>query len=142
MAWKNTTPSASEAVHVRTERYWQAEGFHSYEVSNGISSWTNYENAVFRVKEVTTEYRGLTEAQALATAQTQAESPTYTPLKADGSAIFESHSKRASAIRANECGGHNVVVVEKWTDLYVNGAFVRGSNYDANRNPQYMPAVD
>lgn len=127
MAWINTTPSASEAIHVRTERYWQAEGFHSYEVSNGISSWTNYENAVFRVKEVTTEYRGLTESQANTTATSNTVAPTYAALKADGSSIFESHSKKASVVRANECGGYNVVVVEKWTALYVNGSYVRGA---------------
>lgn len=127
MAWQNTTPAANEAIHVRTERYWQAEGFHSYEVSNGISTWTNYENAVFRVKEVTTEYRGLTESQANTTAASQTDAPTYAALMADGSSIFESHSKRASVVRANECGGYNVVAVEKWTALYVNGAYVRGA---------------
>jgi hypothetical protein len=128
MAWINTTPAANEAIHVRTERYWQAEGFHSFEVSNGISSWTNYENAVFRVKEVTTEYRGLTESQANTTAAANTAAPTYAALLADGSSIFESHSKKASAVRANECGGYNVVVVEKWTALYVNGSYVRGAS--------------
>ena len=127
MAWKNTTPAANEAIHIRTERYWQAEGFHSYDVSNGISSWTNYENAVFRVKEVTTEYRGLTESQANTTAANSTIAPEYAALKADGSSIFEWHSKRASVVRANECGGYNVVVVEKWTALYVNGSYVRGA---------------
>ena len=127
MAWQNTTPAANEAIHVRTERYWQAEGFHSYDVTNGISTWTNYENAVFRVKEVTTQYTGLTESQANTTAANNSTAPTYHALKSDGSSVFESHSKRASVVRANECGGYNVVVVEKWTALYVNGAYVRGA---------------
>lgn len=127
MAWVNTTPSANEAVHVRTERYWQAEGFHSYNVSNGISTWTNYENALFRVKEVTTEYRGLTESQANTTAANNTTMPDFAALKADGSSVFEYHSKRGSVVRANECGGYNVVVVEKWTALYVNGSYVRGA---------------
>ena len=128
MAWRNTTPAANEAIHVRTERYWQAEGYHSYEVSNGISTWTNYENAVFRVKETTTEYRGLTETQANATAADNTAEPGYTALKADGSSVFEHHSKRATVVRANECGGYNVVVVEKWTALYVNGDYARGAS--------------
>ena len=128
MAWQNTAPAANEAIHVRTERYWQAEGFHSFELSNGINTWTNYENAVFRVKEVTTEYRGLTEGQANSTASSNTAAPTYAALRADGSSIFESHSKKASVIRANECGGYNVVVVEKWTALYVNGTYVRGAS--------------
>lgn len=127
MAWQNTTPAANEAIHVRTERYWQAEGYHSYEVSNGINTWTNYENAVFRVKEVTTQYTGLTESQANTTAANLTTAPTYHALKADGSSVFESHSKRASVFRANECGGYNVVVTEKWVALYVNGAYVRGA---------------
>lgn len=127
MAWQNTTPAANEAIHVRTERYWQAEGLHSYEVNNGINTWTNYENVVFRVKETTTQYTGLTEAQAEATATANSSTPTYANLKSDGSTIFEAHSKRASVVRANECGGYNVVVVEKWTALYVNGVWVRGA---------------
>lgn len=127
MAWKNTTPAANEAIHVRTERYWQAEGFHSYEVSNGINTWTNYENVVFRVKEKTTQYTGLTEAQAETTAAANSIAPTYANLKSDGSTIFEAYSKRASVGRANECGGYNVIVVEKWTALYVNGVYVRGA---------------
>lgn len=127
MAWKNTTPAANEQVLVREERYWQAEGYHSYEVSNGISTWTNYENAVFRVREKTTEYRGLTESQALDTAKNFSAAPTFTALMANGSSVFESHSKRATVARANECGGYTVVCTEKWTALYVNGVYVRGA---------------
>ena len=127
MAWKNTTPAANEQVLVREERYWQAEGYYSYEVSNGISTWTNYENAVFRVREKTTEYRGLTESQALDTAKNFSAAPTFTALMANGSSVFESHSKRATVARANECGGYTVVCTEKWTALYVNGVYVRGA---------------
>ena len=127
MAWKNTTPAANEQVLVREERYWQAEGYHSYEVSNGISTWTNYENAVFRVREKTTDYRGLTESQALDTAKNFSAAPTFTALMANGSSVFESHSKRATVARANECGGYTVVCTEKWTALYVNGVYVRGA---------------
>ena len=127
MAWKNTTPSANEEVLVREERYWQAEGFHAFEMTNGISTWTNYENAVFRIREKITEYRGLTEAQAIATAKSFSAAPTFAALMANGSSVFESHSKRATVARANECGGYTVVCTEKWTALYVNGGYVRGA---------------
>lgn len=126
MAWKNTTPSANEAIREREERYWQSEGFHSYTGSNGVINWTIYENAVFRVREKITIYTGLTESQAITLAKSLSAAPTFYNLAADGSSKFEGYSKRSTMQRANPCGGYNVTCVEKWTALYVNGQYVRG----------------
>lgn len=125
MAWTNTNPT--EAITVREDRYWQAEGYHEYTLSNGINTWTSYENAVFRVKERTTEYGGLTLAQAQTQAQNLGSAIDHAALKADGSSVFEKYSKRTSITRVNPCGAYNVTCVEKWTALYVNGVYTRGA---------------
>ena len=125
MAWINTNPT--EAITVREDRYWQAEGYHEYELSNGINTWTTYENAVFRIKERTTEYGGLTLGQAQSLAQTLGSAIEHEALKSDGSSVFEKYSKRTSITRANQCGAYNVSCIEKWTALYVNGERARGA---------------
>ena len=124
MAWTNTTPT--EAILESDDVYWQPYGMNSYEVSNGISTWTNYEWCTFHVREKVTRYAGVTLAQA--ETLMSGDVLQVMALKNDGSEVFEYHSIKTSRRRANPCGGYDVVKTEKWTALYVNGVFVRGAS--------------
>ena len=123
MAWTNTTPT--EGILESDDEYWQAYGMHTYEQSNGISTWTNYEWATFRVREKVTRYSGVTLAQS--ESLMSGSVLEVTGLMANGSEVFEYHSVKVGRRRANPCGGYDVVKTEKWTALYVNGSYARGA---------------
>lgn len=123
MAWTNTNPT--EGILESDEEYWQAEGMHTYDVNNGISSWTVYEWCTFRIREKVTRYAGVTEARA--EALLSGSVCEWEALQANGASVFEKHSIRKTRRRVNPCGGYDVVKTEKWTALYVNGTYVRGA---------------
>ena len=123
MAWVNTNPT--EAILESDDVYWQAQGMHSYEVNNGRSSWTNYEWCTFRIREKVWRYAGVTEAQAATLMQ--GDTLHVSALTANGTEVFEDHSIRWSRRRSNECGAYDVIKMERWTALYVNGVYVRGA---------------
>jgi len=122
MAWTNTNPT--EAILESDEHYWQPYGMHSYTMSNGISEWVNYEWVTFRIREKVTRYAGVKSNTAISGLTDVLE---VSPLKADGTEVFEHHSVRWRRGRANPCGGYDVIKTEKWTALYVNGSYVRGA---------------
>jgi len=123
MAWTNTNPT--EAILESDDVYWQPYGMHSYEVSNGINTWTNYEWCTFRIREKVTRYAGVTLSQA--ESLMSGDVLEVTNLNTSGTEVFEYHSIKCGRRRVNPCGGYDVVKTEKWTALYVNGTYVRGA---------------
>jgi len=119
MAWTNTTPT--EAILESDDVYWQPYGMHRYTVGSSV----RYEWVVFRVRETVTRYAGVTAAQA--ESLMSGDVLQVMGLDTAGTEVFEYHSIKTARRRVNPCGGYDVVKTEKWTALYVDGAYQRGA---------------
>lgn len=114
MAWTNTNPT--EAIFETDEHYWQPYGM--FAVASG------YEWVTFRIREKVTRYAGVKSNTVISGLVDTLE---VAALKMDGTEVFEKHSVRWRRVRANPCGGYDIVKTEKWTAKYVNGSYVNGA---------------
>ena len=124
MAWTNTNPS--EEILVSDDSYWQfleKKIVPSAFIDGRPISWTT-EEAKLRVREKTTQRTGVTAAYA------ETIGGDASTISTSGSFSFESYSKRVSRRRANPAGGYDIVIIEKWAALFVNGTWTAGATDD------------